>query len=182
MSVPEKSGPGTVWIITGGPGAGKSTVSRALLQRFLFGLYLSGDDLRELVVSGIAHASLEHQPESVRQFELARQASVYHAQLYAEAGFEVALDDVIWPQGAQFYLDALHGLKVRRVFLSPGLDTALARNAARTKKSYDTANLIPMIHGLYPLMPVAGYEAEGWTVLDTAELTVEQTVDALLAE
>ncbi|WP_407539757.1 hypothetical protein Q0M94_16535 [Deinococcus radiomollis] len=67
------------------------------------------------------------------------------------------------------------------MFLAPALETVLARNAARTNKTYDTATLVPMIHGLYPSMLPAEYLAAGWTVLDTAGLTVEQTVDALLA-
>ncbi len=105
--------------MSGCPGAGKSSVSRALLARFPFGLHLPVDDLRELVVSGIAHPSLEHRPEAVRQFALARQAAAHHARLYAEAGFTVAIDDVLWPQDAAVFLKALEGMHVHRVFLAP---------------------------------------------------------------
>ena len=174
--------PGTVWIITGGPGAGKSTVSEALLQRFPFGLHLPVDDLRELVVSGIAHPSLDHPPEAARQFALARLAAAHHARLYAETGFEVAIDDVLWPQDAGVFLEALTGLNVRLVLLAPGLETALARNAARTNKTYDTATLVPLIETIHPGIRPGEYVAAGWTVLDTSGLTVEETIDALLAE
>lgn len=179
MSAPA---PGTVWIVTGGPGAGKSTISRALLQRFPFGLHLPIDDLRELVVSGIAHPSLEHRPEAARQFALARRAAAHHARLYAGAGFEVVIDDVLWPQDSGMFLEALAGLSVRLVLLAPGLEAALARNAARTNKSYDTATLIPLMEVIHPSIQPEEYRVQGWTVLDTSGQTVEETVDALLAE
>ena len=55
------------------------------------------DDLRELVVSGLVHPSLDHAPEAARQFALARRAAAFHARLYDEAGFAVVIDDVLWP-------------------------------------------------------------------------------------
>ena len=134
------------------------------------------------MVSGIAHPSLEHRPEAVRQFALARHAAAHHARLYAEAGFTVAIDDVLWPHDLAVFLEALEGLHTRKVFLAPDLETAQARNAARMGKNFDTAGLAPMIAALHPSMLGVDYRAEGWTVLDTSSLTLEETVDALLAE
>ncbi len=180
--MPGQSGPGTVWIITGGPGAGKSTVSRALLRRFEFGLHLAIDDLNDLVVSGRAYPSMDHPPEAARQFALAHRAAAHHARLYAEAGFEVAIDDVLWPTSIHALLAALDGLPTRVVLLAPNFNTALARNAARTNKTYDTATLIPLMEGVYPSIQPGEYATAGWTVLDTSGLTLEETVDALLSE
>ena len=170
-----------IYLLSGSPGAGKSTVAHALLQHFEFGLHLPVDDLREWVVSGIAHPSLQPDPETARQFRLARTAAAQTARLYAEAGFAVVVDDVLWPGDLNLFLPHWEGLTVRPVLLAPGREVAQQRNAARTTKAFDPRLLVPLIDALAPALRPDEFRAAGWQVLDNAQQSPGQTVAAVLA-
>lgn len=165
-----------IFVVSGSPGAGKSSVSRALAGRFPRGVHVPVDDLRELVVSGIAHPVPEFTPETARQFHLSRENAACIAQNYAREGFFVALDDVIVPPDDPFL-----GLEPHCVLLRPSLETLLARSATRTNKAFDPGVLEPTIRHLHTeLEAVPASALEGWFVLDSSELTLEQTVDRIL--
>ena len=89
------------FLISGTPGSGKTTAARSLMQRFPFGLHLPVDELREWVVSGISQPVPEFTEETGRQFRLARGAVAQVAALYADAGFAVAIDDVVHEPDAE---------------------------------------------------------------------------------
>lgn len=172
---------GPIFVITGTPGSGKTSVARALAGRFPFGLHVPVDDLREWVVSGLAHPVPSWTAETGRQFRLARRAAAQLARLYAEAGFAVVVDDVIFPAEArELFAEPLAGLPVHQILLRPSLDVALARNAARTTKGFEPALLADTIRGLHSAMGEPVWAEARWLVVDSSWLSVAATVDAIL--
>jgi tRNA uridine 5-carbamoylmethylation protein Kti12 len=169
-----------IFLLSGTPGSGKSSVARALLRHYQFGLHLPIDDLRDFVVSGLA-GPINPTVETTRQFRLARNSAAQIAKMYALEGFAVVIDDVIFPDdAAQLESAFLSDFKVHKILLRPRLEVALFRNASRTNKDFDTAFLEPVIVDLYTNMKPEEFQNAGWTVLDSSELNLETTVRLIL--
>jgi len=167
-----------IYLISGVPGAGKTTVARALCARFPQAVHVPGDDLRDLVVSGFASALDPWTDEHSRQFSLSWRAGASIARRYADAGFTAVIDDVVRGEDLRrdFYPE-LRDRPLRKVLLKPTLEMALARSRQRTTKTFDPQRLEAVIARLYETL---ANDAPGWLVVDTSQLTIEQTVDAIV--
>jgi adenylylsulfate kinase-like enzyme len=169
-----------IFLLTGTPGSGKSSVARALLQRFEFGLHLPVDDLREFVVSGISHPVPDWTEETGRQFRLARESAAFTAKLYANNGFAVVIDDVISSDDVSSIFEAVFAeFDFRKIFLQPKLEVALERSRTRTNKNFDPSFLEETIRNIHTWMSAQELPKD-WLKLDSSELSLEQTVDAIL--
>ena len=168
-----------IFLISGTPASGKSSVSLALMQRFARGVHLPVDDLREMVVSGIAHPIPEWTEETARQFSLARGNAALMARRYSSAGFAVAVDDVC--SSRDFHADyETHFADVQPhlVLLLPRLEVALGRNSARTHKDFHHQTLIGAIRYLHA--EFAAMDVSDWLVIDSSEFSVKETVNLIL--
>lgn len=166
-----------IFILTGTPGSGKTSVSQALMQEHKFGIHIPVDDLREWVVSGIAHPVPEWTEETGRQFQLAREAAAQVAKRYVEAGFAVAVDDVISAQEVEeIFENVLPPEQIYKVLLRPSLEITLQRNKSRTNKEFDTAVLRDVICKLYQNQRLNDYLERNWLVLDSSDEDVSVTV------
>lgn len=169
-----------VFVITGQLAAGKTTLARALLERFPLGHHVELDTLREMVVSGLA-GPLKWSDETTRQFDLAVRAGAALAGIYQPAGFAVAVEGAADPHRIRAALEET-GLadQVVGVVLRPRLEVALVRNAGRGTKAFDTRVLTGAMHRLDDDLAAPDLPP-GWTALDTDGQSLEESVEAVLA-
>ena len=165
----------TAFIITGIPGAGKTTIARALADRLERAAHIEADSLQRMVVSGRRWPDEEPHDEAMRQLDLRARNAAMLAANFLDAGIFPMIDDiVVGPRRLAVYREGLGDRPLQLVVLAPPLKVALERDRGRPDKKVGDrwAHLDAEMR--------KGLAGEGlW--LDTANLSVDQTVDAILA-
>ncbi len=170
---------GRIWLISGIPGAGKTTIERAVCARYSNAIHIPVDDLREFVVTGHA-LPIEWTHETTRQFALARGSAARMAADYSDEGFAVVIDDVMREEDIDQFTRHLSGRPLTKVALIPRLDVALARNRDRTNKSFDTSILEPVARRLHRSLVESCRPDSGWIAIDTSDMDVAASVTEIL--
>ncbi len=142
-------------------------------------MHIPVDDIRDWVRSGFANP-VEWTAETSRQFALARRGAARIAADYADAGFVAVLDDVVRESELGQYTDYLGKTALRKVLLNPSLETVLARNAAPGRKPFDSSVLEAACRGLHPLLLAENTVERGWVVIDSTDMTIDQTIEAIM--
>jgi adenylylsulfate kinase-like enzyme len=170
---------GSLWLISGVPGSGKSSVADALARKYPRGVHIAMDDMRAFVRSGIA-SPLEWNAQTALQFEIARRSAARMAADYVAGGFSVVIDDVMHEGDLPQLTAYLGQIPLRKVLLSPSIFVVHRRNAQRTNKTFDTKILEPVATRMHGELLAKCPPSAGWVVLDTSTQSVNDTVDTIL--
>jgi hypothetical protein len=125
-------------------GSGKSTVGRLLASRFERGVHLDGDVFRRSIVSGRTDVTSDPSAAALEELHLRHRLGAAAADAYFEAGFTVALEDVVPAPFLGDYRTTICNRPCHVIVLLPstaaaGFDTATPRVGIWL----DTADLTP---------------------------------------
>jgi adenylate kinase family enzyme len=130
-------------IVSGPPGAGKTSVADALCERFDRMLHIEVDVLRHMVKAGYRHPWAGDAQAAEQLLLAVRNASALARESVATR-YAVVIDDVVTAEMAAGYRDALRDIDapVHLVTLLPRLEVLLARDAARRESLPDRARAL----------------------------------------
>jgi cytidylate kinase len=117
-----------ILVVTGPPGAGKSTMARALVERLDLAVLLQGDWFFESVARGRIPPWT---PASHHQNTVVTRAMATAAAEYARGGYAVVLEGIIGPWFLDTFVPAVGDVGVHYVVVRPSADVAMARAVAR---------------------------------------------------
>jgi chloramphenicol 3-O-phosphotransferase len=164
-----------VFVITGIMAAGKSAVAERLACRFDRGVHVRGDVYRRMIRSGQVAADPGGGSEAQRQLWLRYRLTAHAAEAFHQEDFSVVVQDVILGGFVPRFLELIRVRPLHLVVLAPSPEVVAEREAARGKNGYGswTPHTLDLV--LRQETPRLGL----W--LDTSAMTVDETVDVILA-
>ena len=154
-------------MITGPPGAGKSTTAAAVAAKF--------QPVAEVYTDEIRHRIQPYElpwiePEGKKQLRLGIESACAVARIYLNNGFNVVMNDVLTLEPHEQYKDLLTEYGGVTVLLMPPLAAVLKRNASREKNIPEAR-----IRLLYSEFNPDDFDI----VIDNSEISVTDVVDCI---
>ena len=121
-------------IVSGMPGAGKTTVTAHAAHLLPRAAQVKGDDVNQMILSGRVWFLGTPKDEALRQYELCKRNMCALANNFVDFGFTVFMDTVVQDRAMLDLLLALLSPRpARLVILAPGVEVCNQRNATRDR-------------------------------------------------
>lgn len=164
---------GSLLVVSGPPGSGKSTVARLLATSMERSILVTGDEFFGFIASGGIDPWL---PESDAQNAVVVDAAARATGTFVNAGYHTVYDGVLGP----WYVDRFHGASAVElldyVVLLPPVETCVHRVRTRPDHAFIDEPAARHMHQEFERdLPPEGH------VLRTADATAAETVAEVLA-
>jgi adenylate kinase family enzyme len=156
-------------IITGPPGAGKSTITKLLAGSMENSARVSTDDMRDLILNGRASPN---DPDWKRQLMTGAKNSSIVAKNFFKDGFNVFLDDVVCTREIyEIYSNLLKKEKPIFILLLPSKECVIKRDLTRGKNAMKQRAVY-----VYDRFLEFIKEEKSLIRIDTTDMSEDQTV------
>jgi chloramphenicol 3-O-phosphotransferase len=123
-----------VLVVSGIPGAGKSTIAALVARRLARSVHIEAEVLQRFVVGGSVWPDGEPHEEAMRQLRLRGRNVALLADSFFDAGFTPVVDDVVIGTRLADLASDLRSRPLLFVMLVPSLEVVRARNRQRPSK------------------------------------------------
>ncbi len=171
-------------IVSGPPGAGKSTVCDLLCERYDRTVHLVTDDAYAWIRMGYIPP---WKPGSMRQNMMVSRAAARAATAFAQEQYGVLVDGVVGPIHLPVYIEEMRhaAVPIHYTVLLPPVEETMRRArlraetdrraAAEFERQAQDGDMFARVHAMFAdALPLPG-----WT-LDNSDLTAEQAADAVM--
>lgn len=160
-----------IYLISGVPGCGKSSVSQKLAKHFGRSYLIEADIIRNFVISGYSSPA-NWNDETKSQFELSATNVCALANNAQKLNFEVIIDDAVSKDQQQIYFQLLP--KAIKIFLYADLEEILQRNRNRDKHVDES-----LIRDVYQAL-IYRKDSDQWHSIDTTRIDIDATIEKIL--
>ena len=164
---------GSVVLVTGIMGAGKSTVAQRLAERLPQAAHVRGDVFRRMIVSGRAEMVPGADAEAVDQLRLRYRLAALVADGYAQAGFTAVYQDIVLGADLEHATTLIRTRPLHVIVLAPRPEVVLPRAETRDKVGGYGEWTVEALDEMLRATPRIGL----W--LDTSDQTGDETVDEI---
>ncbi|HWI00878.1 MAG TPA: AAA family ATPase [Propionibacteriaceae bacterium] len=164
-------------IITGMPGAGKTTITDLVGRLLPRGAQVGGDAVNLMIRSGSVGFMGKPTEEALRQDELCNRNMCSLANNFVDFGFTVLMDTVLADRSElDFFIALMSPRPVRLVVLAPGIEVCKYRNANRAPhEQFDFDGYERLEADM-----IREFSDVGWW-LNTAHMTAQETAERIIA-
>ncbi|GEM_PF-886591 len=162
-----------VCIVTGAPGAGKSSISKELANHFDMSTYIDVDSIRHMIKSGYI-SPFPFTKEAKRQIELSMQNACFLGKNFLKQDFNVFIDDVLERRSQiEYYQSCFKGNKLYIFLLFPKKEILKQRDKLRGKSAMGKRTI--ELYGLFE----RNLDDKDWHIIDNSNENLKQTVQRI---
>ena len=162
-----------VCLISGPAGAGKSSITKALAQKFDRSAVIEVDKLRRIMVGGYVRP-WPHNEETELQLALGAKNACDIANNFLEKGCKVFIDDAIGRKRFNQYSECFKSKNFKVFLLLPSIESLLSRFDIRGKDD-DLRKRTIELHDKYLKIK----DELDWLVIDSSNQTLDDTVEEI---